>query len=117
MDQEQENVEFLHKQNVLLANNTITVENLKESVSQMSRTFEKIMTKLSVHEATDNSNNQQIISLAKDNINMGNKILEKETLARLNLEHIDIDIKKMKDDLEEIHDCLIEIKAKIKFKQ
>ena len=116
VDQEEKNMEFLCKQNELLLNNTNAVENLKDSVSQMSKTFEKIMTKLSVQEATDNSNSQQIISLAKDNINVGNKILEKNMIAKCDLEHLDVDIKKVKDELEEIHDCLIEIKAKIKFK-
>ena len=78
--------------------------------------MKKIMTKLSVQEANGNSHNQQIISLAKDNIDVGNKILEKNMIAECDLEHIDVDIKKVKDELEEIHDCLIEIKAKIKFK-
>ena len=116
VDQEEKNIEFLCKQNELLLNNTNAVESLKDSVSQMSKTFEKIMTKLSVQEANDSSNSKQIISLAKDNIDVGNRILEKNMIAKCDLEHIDVDIKKVKDELEEIHDCLIEIKAKIKFK-
>ena len=116
MDQEQKNIEFLHKQNVLLANSAGTVETLKDQFDSMSKTFEKIMTKLSVNEAVNDSNNEKVVSLLKTHSDLGNKILEKDMQAFHDLEQVSEEIKTIKIDLGEIHDFLIEIRAQIRRK-
>lgn len=116
MEQGEKNIEFFREQINFLTKNNSVIESLQKTVETMSRSNEKIITKLSVHDATYQASNGQLLSMIESNNDIGDKILEKDSKAQTNIEHISEEIKDIKEKIEKIQEYLAEIKTKIKIK-
>lgn len=123
IEQEEKNVEFFREQiNFSTRNSSVieslqkTVESLQKTIDTISKSNEKIITKLSVHDATYQASNGQLLSMIESNNDIGDKILEKDSKAQTNIEHISEEIRDMKEKLEKVQEYLAEIKVKIKIK-
>lgn len=116
VEQDQKTMDFFKEQINILTNSSAVIESLRKTVETMSRSNEKIITKISVHDATYQTNSNQMLSMIESNNDIGDKILEKDSEAQINIEHISAEIKNIKEELNKIQEHLIEIKAKIKTK-